>query len=220
MKTSRIYDAFFYKPKDKKTKLIVGQVQSGKTTYMIEQAIKALKEDFDAVIVMGGNTNLLLNQTNKRFKFEFKPEEFNLINVTRTEHYFIPNGKTLIFSLKTKYSLEKLLELLKNSNPKKILFLDDESDYGGINIGTKEEKSLIYSYLRQINNLIMNGEYFSITATPFADLLNDNAMNFDEIVVLPVNENYTGISYFNHANLYEVSKVDQQIRNFTKNEEI
>jgi len=213
------YDAIFYKPKLKIAKLIIGQVQSGKTTYMIEKAVGALTTDFDVVIILGGNTNILLNQTIKRFREKFKSENFNIFDIAKTEYLSIPNGKTIITSLKNKNSLELLIELLKNSDSKKVLFLDDESDYGGINIGGLK-KSLLYSYLKKINSLIYKGEYLSITATPFADILSEDAIKFDELIVLPLNVNYTGLTYFNNSNIYKISEVDVKIRNLEKNENI
>jgi len=206
----------FHDELSKVNKLVVGQVQSGKTKYMIDYALEALSSDFDSVIVLGGNNSLLLRQTEIRFKEEFLKYEFTLIKISSTEFKYFPKSRTLITSLKTEDSLQKLLEFIKNSDSKRILILNDESDYGSINISRKTE-STVFKLIKEINSLVKDGEYISITATPFADLLSKDYIKFDELKILDTPKDYTGISYFNETpGIYSPLNYIDDLRKMTR----
>ncbi len=206
------------KSNSKSKALVVGQVQSGKTRFMIGQTEKALKGDFDAVIILGGTNNELLKQTTDRFKNEFG-RDFNLIETKDTVYSSVPNGKSLILSLKGKRSLEKLEEILFNSIDKKILLFDDESDFGGINIsGEEESRSALNKLLNKIFGYIDTGLFISVTATPYADLLSSDSDGFDYAYVLTPPKEYTGIEFFskhckNTYVLMNIQKSSKQIDN-------
>lgn len=198
----------------KETILAIGEVQSGKTSWMIKQTREKLNDDYDVTFVIGGTNNKLLNQTKKRFLQAFNNNESNIkfVDINQTIRSTIPN-KSIIMVMKQQNQLKKMLELINNSDEKKILILDDESDYGGINISKKhKEKSLIHSLIQEINSSFLNGTFVSVTATPFANLISDNYINYSKIVLLKTYEGYVGSNAFLKNNNYQEIKYNNDIR--------
>ncbi len=188
--------------------LIIGQVQSGKTKFMIEQTERALESNFDTVIIIGGTNNNLLSQTQNRFFKKF--EEFIFFDIKGTSRTAIPNGKSIITTLKGKDSLIKIKEIIKNSYDKKILIFDDESDFGSINTSSSEEPTTINKLLNEIYEEIHSGLLVSVTATPFADLISDNSKNIKYAYIIKANEEYTGISFFeNNDDIYKTLEIEK-----------
>ncbi len=69
------YFELIKKPNGKSHKLIIGDVQSGKTKFMIDTTKKAIAEKIGVVVIISGTTNLLYDQTLTRFRSAF---EFNV----------------------------------------------------------------------------------------------------------------------------------------------
>jgi hypothetical protein len=205
--------ATFYQSYEKSNaKLIVGQVQSGKTRFMLEKAWESLNGDFDAVVLLGGGNNNLFNQTKSRFQDKFPRDVFLVIDVKETEISEIRSKKTLIRSLKSIESMKKVLNLLENSTPKRIVILDDESDFGGINGGTKNSPTAIHNVLAKIFNLKQHYvELYSVTATPYADVLSNDHFEFIDIELLKTGEGYFGLKRFLDEKKYIVENVDKKI---------
>lgn len=189
---------------DKSQTLVVGNVQSGKTRFMIETAINALKSDYDCVIVLGGSNNKLLSQTDSRFKQELDSSKYFIYNLSQDIVDKIPNQKTLITLLKGEDKLNRLEKITKYYKGK-TLILDDESDFGSINQGSTK-RTTINRLIFDIYNNLSKCHLFSITATPFADILSDT--EFDRSLVLKPYEGYAGSEYFLNSDCYVVSDDD------------
>lgn len=196
--------------------LVVGQVQSGKTRFMIEQSFEALRNNYDVAIILGGTNNNLLKQTQNRFNSEIIDREYVFFDSSDRRYKSIPKAKSLVVCLKGKTSLEKLINLIKNTvDDKRIIIFDDESDFGGINISTKESPSTINRLLMEIYELICNVSFISVTATPFADILSKSGNSFNRAHSLIPNEEYTGSKFFlENKNIY--SETDESLTNLNK----
>lgn len=187
--------------------LVIGQVQSGKTKFMIEQSALALESDFDLAIILGGTNNNLLNQTKNRFAKEFSIGDYSIFDSSDMNYNRIPKNKTLIVCLKGKTSLEKLISLIDNSFERKAIVFDDESDFGGIDIG-KGKPSTIYRLLEEVYEKLEEVKYVSVTATPFADILSKDSNKYRRAHALIPNEEYTGSSFFiKNEHIYQ--KIDK-----------
>lgn len=186
--------------------LIIGQVQSGKTKFMIEQSEKALDSDFDSVVILGGTNNNLLKQTVNRF-FQKFGKNFNFVEIKNTKFSSVPSGKSLITSLKGKSSLTKLEKLLENTNDKKILIFDDESDFGSVDVSKTEVRSSFNNSITNLYKYMDKGIFVSVTATPFADILSKDSESIKYTLLLKPNEEYTGSDYFEKSDIYEVIDV-------------
>ncbi len=207
-------DEFEIKLKKNKEKvLVVGEVQSGKTKFIISTIESALDNGYDCAVVIGGTNNNLLLQTNKRINDSFGIENVNIINIEQTILKELPKGKSLVTALKYKDSLLKLLQLLKNSENKKIIIFDDESDFGSINVNMDGDRSSLSKILFNIYNEIYSGLFISITATPFAEILSSDSIFIDRSFVIDVNSEYTGSSFFLENELYDVSESIEKYEN-------
>lgn len=187
------------KKKHKEKILAIGQVQSGKTRFMIDKSFEALKSSFDLAIILGGTNRNLLYQTQVRFNDMNVSNEFTLIDTSEKNYEGIPKNKTIVVCLKGKDSLEKLLRSLNNtvnSNEKSVIIFDDESDFGSINISSGKKPSTINKLIGEIYDYFETVTFVSVTATPFADVLSNSVNNFNRAHVIKPNSEYTGSDFF------------------------
>ncbi|MDE6289309.1 MAG: DEAD/DEAH box helicase family protein, partial [Ureaplasma sp.] len=204
--------------------LITGQVQSGKTRHIIEIIKRAIIEyKFNIIIVIGGYNNKLLKQTHERLKKELNkinPEDdiYFDFKVTEWKNDIERIDSNNIYNiLKNTENLKSLLKLLKHQNKhlknSKILIIDDECDFFSIqtlksqketeNEENKIMNTSIYETLKNIYSQLKENQidslYINVTATPFANIINNYEENFGvkAIYSLPINDEYNGLKYFN-----------------------
>lgn len=195
--------------------LVLGYVQSGKTTSFLSLIAKAADAGYRFFIILTGITNNLRKQTQLRI-------EEDLINVTPQwqkltnadddfSDLHTQNAATILSSTENKVIavvkkngsvLKKLNRFLNAGGVATkncpILIIDDEADQASINVGdrAKNEQSTINA---QIKRLVKNPKvaYVAYTATPFANILinpNDTEDLYprDFIHVLPKPNGYYG----------------------------
>ncbi|MBQ6280396.1 MAG: hypothetical protein IJK72_02985 [Mycoplasma sp.] len=191
--------------------LYIGEVQSGKTKKILDIINKiAQQELYDAVIYFGGTNNLLNTQSQERFfwdenksprilQYEANKKILPSISFTQFWH----NSKMPFFVvLKGSDKLKTLLSFFQEiqSPKKKILIIDDEADFGSLKTTNSDQS---------INKLIGKISKFNwkkctileITATPFANI---QMKNYDQILFLPSNCEYTGSNFFIKNKRYEI----------------
>ena len=206
--------AFFFNTKSKV--LLVGEVQSGKTRMIIEYINYSITSNecakFDIIIIFGGTTNSLNYQTENRLKgkdgLKTKINSFKKFDYIYSESI---NGDSLVVYIGAKidYELNRIVKTIMdipNLNDKKVLIIDDECDYGSINTSTMNE-SKYYNQINKIFSKIKYGGILSITATPFANLLNNKSKFFyNHLVSLPKmsKKGYCGISFFSKFNNFYI----------------
>ncbi|MDE7221716.1 MAG: Z1 domain-containing protein, partial [Ureaplasma sp.] len=105
--------------------------------------------------------------------------------------------------LKEKNNLENTYEYLCNNihilNKKKILIIDDESDYASINTSRDKNQTKIYDLINKIYGELNNVGMLLVTATPFANIMTTKTTNqVSSIYTLKSPDEYTGISFFNN----------------------
>lgn len=210
--------------------LVVGSVQSGKTTNFNALINSAYDVGYNMVIVLTGITENLRRQTQKRLNNDLGIAEggVNLINTdpnvvlerinsitSETQDFnnailradFAIGGvKSLIVSKKNPTSLYNIYQFLErkiqerhiNGNNFSLLIVDDEADNATLNArgaeGDENEATPINGLTRAILALFGKKTYVAYTATPFANILQDN---------LPESEwNYRGRNLPISSNLY------------------
>lgn len=168
--------------------LVLGHVQSGKTTNFTAVAAKAADWGYRLVIVLSGLTNNLREQTQKRIEeMLVLPGREDWYNLTEEGDFKSPGNAANILSnqahriigvIKKNPSRLRRLNRWLDSAPDEvlrnlpILVIDDEADQASIDIGSEDERS-------KINDLILRlidrpkVSYIGYTATPFANLLID-----------------------------------------------
>jgi hypothetical protein len=187
--------------------LVVGHVQSGKTSNFTAVISKAADRGYRMFIVLSGVHNSLRRQTQSRLIRDLVESNRALWHqITEPDHDFQPpkNAPSLLSSKgqflllvvkKNGRVLEKLRDWLGTAQEQldncPTLVIDDEADQA--TVATRRINPLI----REILNHLPRVAYIGYTATPFANLLIDPAApeDFypkDFILSLPEGEGYQG----------------------------
>ena len=203
---------------DLKTRgLVVGFVQSGKTTNFLSVIAKAADEGYRLIIVLAGMTNSLREQTQERLLeslVSYTDKDWTLLTGKGRDFSGSDNGakllndteRQLVVIKKNGPRLKKLNKWLDGIARKQgqlnvpILVIDDEADQASINVVTSaKEKNRRSAINAQIGTLLNRPRtsYIAYTATPFANILidpNDESDLYPEnfISVLPRPEGYFG----------------------------
>jgi len=171
--------------------LVLGYVQSGKTTNFTALCAKAADSNYKLIIVLSGLTDSLREQTQERLDRELIGAETEGLwqRLTSVESDFFPpitnaanmlqmnTSPLLAVVKKNPRRLEKLLRWLTRAGTSvlantPILLIDDEADQASVNTAKDDTISRINSLVRQIAKL-PRVSYVAYTATPFANLLID-----------------------------------------------
>ncbi|NKS67183.1 hypothetical protein GS461_17210 [Rhodococcus hoagii] len=200
--------------------LVVGYVQSGKTTNFTAVIAKLADLGYNLIIVLSGVHNSLRAQTQIRLNQQLvakNPEKwFNITSTTEDfpfrvnaksgdghlshgfSAYVTSHGKTsLIVAKKFSSVLNNLFEWLDQKGAKKhlanarVLVIDDEADQASV------ETRTINPLIRQILALMPGATYIGYTATPFANVFidpsdSDDLYPRDFILNLPRPDGYFG----------------------------
>ena len=190
--------------------LVLGFVQSGKTTSFMSVIAKAADRGYKFFIVLSGITENLRSQTQERVDEMLVHDSGQFVSLTSTESDFeaqeqlskIAAGTELRLIAVVKKNPHRLLRLLnwlksaqRDADQFPILIIDDEADQASVDVG-QTRTSRINSLIRQILEFERAG-YVAYTATPFANVLIDpenknDLYPKDFIVDLPKPDNYFG----------------------------
>ena len=161
----------------KRSFVIYGEPQSGKTEMMIALTARLLDEGRKIVVVLLNDSVQLLGQNLERFQrsgLSPSPKKFSEVlpnNIKIGEHSWV------IFSKKNARDLEKLKEKLRSFERKVII--DDEADYATPNTRINQKaKSKINELTEKL--IGTNGVYIGVTATPARLDLNRTHNNNNE----------------------------------------
>jgi hypothetical protein len=192
--------------------LVLGYVQSGKTTNFMSVVAKAADVGYRLIIVLTGTTENLRTQTQDRIDdYLIKPCDSVWNPLTSVDMDFsmttpadaiLSNAsmRSIAVVKKNPARLRRLHKWIKTASATTrkncpILIIDDEADQASIDVGTKRQ-STINGLIR---DLLANPKaaYIAYTATPFANLLIDPSVEHDLyprdfIVDLPRPDNYFG----------------------------
>ena len=178
--------------KPKRKGLVVGYVQSGKTTNYSAVIAKAIDRGYRFIIVLAGMHNILREQTQKRLEdyigtaYREMNQHIQLLTHRgadiEDEVSWYPETTSLAVVKKQSERLQALLDLMEKAKSEgelddvKVLMIDDESDQATPNTAEqREEYSKVNKLIRQIWDQVQQGSYVAYTATPFANfLMNPN----------------------------------------------
>ena len=206
------------------TGIVIGKVQSGKTSNFISVLALAFDNGYDIAIVLGGNTLDLLKQNATRIESAFKVDaekltvlktndNKSLINSARIKE-FIENGrKIIIVGLKHHKHINKIAEIFDNEYlaRKLVLVIDDEGDQATLNTKAYlSSMSSTYESVLNLKNKLKKHCFISITATPQANILIETfdklSPDFGELVY--PGKGYCGLQEFHGENsdkyVYEI----------------
>ena len=187
----------------KRSFVIYGEPQSGKTEMMISLTARLLDEGYRYIVVLMNDSIVLLDQNLARFKkagLNTVPVSYKELLDTTVK---IESQARVIFSKKNASDLKRLLELTRKID--NLVVIDDEADYATPN--SKINKNEISKINELTGNLLKMGIYIGVTATPARLDLNNTHLNEPEYWVdYPTHPNYTGQDVFFPTNMSETSK--------------
>lgn len=179
--------------------LVVGYVQSGKTANMTAVIAKAVDAGYNLIVLLGGVTNKLRAQTQRRIENDIVSRHRHLWQLYTTEHddgdYTYPaNGSftmpvsgraQLVVMKKITSRLETFRKTIVDDKGKpktplailrqlKVLLIDDECDQASVNSSNKDyDMTRINAEIRRIIRALPAVSYVGYTATPFANVFID-----------------------------------------------
>lgn len=206
--------------------LIVGKVQSGKTSVIIATAGVAFENGSRVVIALLSDTEILLTQNANRIKETFSSYDdihifaacdggdFSQRSIEDLNCIYDDGGKIFICSLKNKTRIKDIVKKLSNTGFDKepILIFDDEGDDISQNslspkkkFSTKETGEITETDFSSTNRAIKDLKehydrvgYVSVTATPQSIVLLQSFQHLstDYIITTSPGVGYCGLSYF------------------------
>jgi hypothetical protein len=218
-----------------RTGIMIGKVQSGKTSNFISLIGLAFDNSYDICIVFGGYTKKLLDQNTTRLRKYFKSENNVLVLMTKelidSEKSALierilrsrsTNTKVIIMALKkSKGHIDAIIDKIYNKSAflRKVpaLIIDDEGDQASLNTkALSQEQSATYSSILKLRSSMDIHTYVSITATPQANMLIEKvdklSPDFGTLI-------YPGIGYCG-LETFHSEKDSIYIRNIDETEEL
>ena len=218
--------------------LLVGKVQSGKTSNLELFTALAFDNGFNLVIIYGGYDNTLLSQTTGRVKKTFdiptetkfeddtpvvfsSDDSAQLLSVDNdiVEDLLEAKKPIFIISMKRPAAMNKVNDLLTRIDKSNLraFIIDDEGDQASLN--TKKNKvddaSATYAAIVAMKDQLDDPLYLSVTATPHALIFLDeySKLRPDSIRLIEPGKGYCGVESYH---LYDsgaieiISEEDQQ----------
>ena len=167
------------------TGIVIGKVQSGKTSNFIALTSLAFDNGYPLVIVFGGTKKPLVAQNSERIK-EYFAASRDVVVLNTTEHkallteekicQFVRMGKKIIIvALKSPTQINAIRTNVFNGDvltEMPNLIIDDEGDEASLNgLVNKRGKSSTYAAIEKLKASLKRHCFVSVTATPQANLL-------------------------------------------------
>jgi len=197
--------------------LVVGYVQSGKTANMTAVIAKAVDAGYNLIVLLGGVTNKLRAQTQRRLESDIVERHRHLWQLYTTaddDGDFVrpANGQftlpvtaraQLVVMKKESSRLESFLRTIQRTPTSvlrslKTLIIDDECDQASVDASTRDDSpTKINEGIRRIIRALPAVSYVGYTATPFANVFinpheSDDLYPEDFITDLPRPKDYFG----------------------------
>ncbi len=226
-----------------KALLLIGQVQSGKTSTYLYLISKMFDENrSNLCIVFSGVDKKINKQTfdifsdmiiscdgkNGEARLYGSDKYLGKIELVNKIHDAIDEGKkVLIVSLKHYKHVEKVYEVFKNlskGNIKNPFIIDDEGDqatFYNLNYYKKtKEHTATYKNFSLFKEISNSFTFISVTATPFAHILvsNDCWIKPQYAFILNPGDGYMGLNYIFCNNTHNILNIipDKEIQLFKK----
>lgn len=214
--------------------LLVGRVQSGKTSNLEMLTAIAFDNGYNSVVIYGGYDTVLLNQTKKRFEKAFNVSDESKVYVFSTSEsdellnvdqdiidtiVNVKNGKIIFVSMKRVKALSKLNSVLQSIDTAliKSFVIDDEGDQASLNTEFKKmSTSPTYNQIVQMKDLLNNPLYLSVTATPQALVFSPemSLLRPDGSRLIHPGNGYTGADsfHFQEGNIIRIEDESKEIK--------
>lgn len=210
--------------------LLIGKVQSGKTSNLELFTALAFDNGFNLVVIYGGYDGTLLSQTTNRFRKTFdipnntdysddapvifsSDDSAQLLTVDDEiiEDLLEADKPIFLISMKRPAAMNKVNDLLGRIDKTnlKAFIIDDEGDQASLN--TKKNKlldaSATYAAIVSMKNHLNDPLYLSVTATPQALIFLDeySQLRPDSIRLIEPGKGYCGVDEYH---LYDSGTIE------------
>lgn len=210
----------------KMTGIVIGKVQSGKTSNFIALTALAFDNGYSHVVVFGGTKKPLVSQNSERIN-EYFAAMNNVIVLNTTEHkaqlteeiinQFIRMGKkVIIVALKSPTQINSIKDNVFSGDilsEKPTLIIDDEGDEASLNgLVKKGKKSSTYKAIEDLKESLKRHCFVSVTATPQANLLvsSMDVLSPEFGVLVDPGKGYCGLDVFHTPNSQYVVEIPKE----------
>lgn len=214
-----VFENLIFEKNKTKNLLLMGQIQSGKTDFVMCLISKIITENASRIMLFLTSANVnLVNQNKTRLKNSFEDKDLEIYDYNHLKdfaensndfNYFqntlSEKNKKYVFCLqKQKDHLEKFKSLIKKINQENIdlesiIVFDDEADVYSLG-NLKAEKATINKSIVDILSLskIYGTTYISITATVFAHVLlsDESELKPEKAFYLKPAKSYLSLHWF------------------------
>ncbi|MCL2168571.1 MAG: Z1 domain-containing protein [Defluviitaleaceae bacterium] len=203
---------------DAKTGIVIGKVQSGKTSNFVALTALSFDSGYAVNIVLGGNKNNLLDQNVERIKSYYKETGASELVVLHTRQHrsllsnaqamrdFLDEGrKIIIVGLKHTKHINQISSIFQDVvlRDVPVLIIDDEGDQATLNTRASiAEMSSIYEAVVNLKSSLTRHCFISVTATPQANILiaTWDALSPDFGILVYPGDEYCGLHEFHGEN--------------------
>ncbi len=230
LKSFEIFKHFY--EENKKNILLIGKVQSGKTSTFLSYAFLALENGVDCIFILTGTKNSLKKQTYTRLKkLSFNFEDLKIYDEITDRLDLLKRNdfnKSFIFVInKNPKEIKAIKNKISNIKNKKFLIIDDEVDHASQDNETrksdkKQERNpsptnAAISDLLDLNKDDINIKYLGATATPTILLFLKDWISLrpDIAIFINPNEGYTGLNFFHNQDGF-IKILSNNFSEFTK----
>lgn len=169
-----------------KTGIIIGKVQSGKTSNFISLMALAFDNNYDIIVVLGGTKKILLGQNVARIRSYFSNigmdkmvilatnQNESILNPTAIKQFIQEKRKVVIVGLKGKVRINTIASIFSDPILCNVptLVIDDEGDQATLNTqASRNSMSATYEAAVTLKARLQRHCFLSITATPQANIL-------------------------------------------------
>lgn len=206
------------------TGLVIGKVQSGKTSNFISLIALAFDNNYNIVIVFGGTKNNLLKQNKTRIEEYFEKvddvvvlstvEDKDELTEAKINNFIELGKKIIIVTLKHPKRINNLREdLISKSSicEQPILIIDDEGDEYSLNtLSKKGKESSVFASIKQLLAVCKKHAFISVTATPQANIIIPvvNVLSPDFGVLVEPGIGYCGLDTFHDVGSQYCIEID------------
>ena len=192
---------------DKRSGLLLGKVQSGKTKAFMAAIALGFDNGVDIAIILTKGTLMLAEQTFVRLNDDFEGFiEGNMMlaqdakNLEETINTLELAKKRVIVCMKEDDNLEKLIRFLTEAHPamaaKSILIVDDEADAASIGYSIVDKKikmKRIPELMDALRRKLGNAHFLQVTATPYSLYLQPEIVTVGGVKMMPVKPAFTSL---------------------------
>lgn len=169
-----------------KTGIIIGKVQSGKTSNFISLMALAFDNNYDIIVVLGGTKKILLGQNVTRIRSYFSNVDMNrmvilatnqnesILNPSSIKQFIQEKRKVVIVGLKGSVRIKTIANIFSDHILSDVptLVIDDEGDQATPNTQAfHNSMSATYEAAITLKEKLKRHCFLSITATPQANIL-------------------------------------------------